>query len=66
MPSVKCGNNISVQSWLSTLHDTMINLVIKSTKEAKAAFKEDNDSFKRSEWVMEDYPAQSISLIASI
>jgi len=62
---VKCVN-IPVEKWLSSLLDSIMLLVKRSTKDAKAAYKADADDFKRHEWVMQDFPAQSISLVGSI
>jgi hypothetical protein len=58
--------NIPVEKWLNSLLDSMMLFVKRSTKDAKAAFRVESEDFKRHEWVLEDFPAQSISLVASI
>ncbi len=40
--------------------------VRRSIKDAKAAFREDSEDFKRHEWVLDDYPAQAIAIVSSI
>lgn len=47
--------------------DAMIDAVKKFIKEAVAGFKEDQEDFKRHEWVMDEaYPAQAVCTVASI
>ena len=58
--------NTPVEKWLNSLLESMMMFVKRSTKDAKAAFRIESEDFKKHEWVLEDFPAQSISLVASI
>ena len=55
-----------VERWLQNLHESVTQMVRRSIKDAKASYREDHEEFKRIDWILEDYLAQSISLVASI
>ena len=57
---------MAVERWLQNLHESVSQMVKRSIKDAKSTYREDQEDFKRIDWVLEDYPAQSIALVASI
>lgn len=65
LKKVKTSNQ-SVEKWLSTLEEHMKLSVKRFIKQGIDAFKDDQEDFKRSLWVMEDHPAQAICVVASI
>ena len=48
------------------LQDHMVLAVKKFVKDAHNAYKEDNEEFKRHNWVLEEHPAQAICVVGSI
>lgn len=55
-----------VERWLHHLQENSAQAVKRAIKEAHHGYREDNEEFKRSLWVMENYTAQAISVVASI
>jgi dynein heavy chain len=56
-----------VEEWLRNLEREMQNSVNKFLKEAVQNFKDDNEEFKRHEWVMHpSHTAQAVSVVGSI
>ena len=62
---VKTANQ-PCEKWLSSLEEHMRMGVAKFIKTANDAYKDDNEDFKRSHWVMEDHPAQAVCVVGSI
>ena len=54
---VKTGGKAAVEEWLLNLQENMMLAVKKFIKDARMAFKEDNEDFKRCNWVLENHPA---------
>lgn len=60
-------SGISVENWLNLLMKAMLEAVQKFIRETFHGFKDDDEGFKRHEWVMDpSYPAQGICVVSSI
>ena len=54
---IRPGSNLPVEKWLMLLQEYMENAVKKLITDAHKAFREENEDFKRHNWVMEDHKA---------
>lgn len=57
LKKVKTGAANPVEKWLLNLEENMRLAVKKFVKEAHFDYKEENEDFKRHQWVMRDHPA---------
>lgn len=51
------AQGMPVERWLQNLHESVTQMVRRSIKDARASYREDQEDFKRIDWILEDYPA---------